>query len=790
MNYAVKVFRISAIQNQKFKINMVQSKSKPTGSLLTRLSYFLKAMYIFFPGIIFLVLGLFAFINLPQGKDIIYQSTDGKNSWVTGLYLVLATIFWVSTTWYTARLIAYDRNDLYEKAPWVLYHFPRLLGYCIFLVLWLSVFLIDDIKHKLSGWAWGITILDIVIYIVFYTFIDRALTGSLRPETWKRLSIIRNIVRGLIVASCILVIVEWQNKHVNILLYTLPVFQLGFLFLVIVRHPLYKCNPRPKKDTGIDKRSNFNRYLKWIFSTTNDKFELLFEKPVFIIYHILSIIAFVCYILCINYLPFARELTSFPLVLLGFGILLGVINFLALASHRRNINFNFVLISLIVIAGFIFETHPVRLASTPDSTKQDYASRPGFRKYLESWVKWHKAAIDTSKEYPVFFTLADGGASRSGYWAALVLGRLHEATRYSPVSGKSYFSDHLFCLSGASGGSVGNTSFLSALLIQQQHPELKTDTLAARYLDNDFLSYSLARLLGPDLIKPVFGWIRGWGDRAAALEIAMDNPADKNSYMGQVIRNDFAQFIPNDANQLPMININTTRVNDGGPAVVSNIHIDSSNTQMTRIFGKRLDVLNMVPRGKMMRVSTAMALGARFPYMSPGGKLDQSYFVDGGYFDNSGAGVVHEILLELNRIASDSTDPLSPIVKKFQYYVLHLSNTPYTIADSTHSIHPTLNDLATPLLTLAGSYNSQTSVNDARLINYLKEINRQRNSYMIMNLYQKGIAESIPMNWVISNRVRTKMLNRVSKKRSLEILTARMEQGETINLYRQLPQDN
>jgi hypothetical protein len=549
------------------------------------------------------------------------------------------------------------------------------------------------------------------------------------------------------------------------------------LFLVIVRHPLYKYNPANKDKKLSANKSYFGRYVRWAFSNTDENFDLEFEKPIFIIYHILAIVAFFCYLMSINYLPFARELSSFPLVLLGFGILLGFINFLGLASHRKNINFNFLLICVIIIAGFIFDTHAVRTKNSKQPDQQAYTGRPVFRKYLEDWIRWHQASIDSSKQYPVFFTLADGGASRSGYWAALVLGRLHEQTRYNRNNNQSFFADHLFCLSGASGGSVGNASFLAALCIQQQHPELKTDSMSAKYLGNDFLSYTLARLLGPDIIKPVFGWIKGWGDRAAALEIAMEHPADKDSYMGQVMREDFGQFIPNDQNRLPLICINTTRVNDGGPGVVSTVRIDKA------IFGQRLDVLGMVPTGKVIRTSTAMVMGARFPYMSPGGKLGQSYFVDGGYFDNSGAGVVHEMLLELNRIAEDSTDALCKTVKKFQFYVLHLSNTPYVIPDSTHRIHPTLNDLATPLLTLAGSYNSQTSVNDARLINYLKQLNKERNSYLAINLYRKDTTESIPMNWVISERVRNIMFDRVKRKPVVDVIGQRLKTGVTDNLF-------
>jgi hypothetical protein len=81
-------------------------------------------------------LGYFAFCGLGQGKDLLYQSTDEA---FTGLYLVLAATFWVFTTWYTARLVAYNRNDLFKVAPGLLHHLPRVLAYLIFWVLWLAI---------------------------------------------------------------------------------------------------------------------------------------------------------------------------------------------------------------------------------------------------------------------------------------------------------------------------------------------------------------------------------------------------------------------------------------------------------------------------------------------------------------------------------------------------------------------------------------------------------------------------------------------------------------------------
>ncbi len=736
----------------------------PRESIFVRLSSFLRALWVFFPGIIFMVLGLFLFTSLSQGKDIILQSTDGAQSWITGLYLVLAAIFWVFTAWYTARLIAYNRDDLFHRSPWVLYHFPRLIGYFNFLVLWLAVYLVNDHEDRWSLGTWSIIVGDIGIYVLFYHFVDRVLHGNRDPKRVERLRVWRWIVRFLLIGACLLVILRWQANDIQVLLYTLPVFQLGFLFLAIARRPLYDPSkggtaPPPWLEDKID------QYMRWTFTPGFSSEELRFERPIFVVYHLLALACFICYLASINSIAFARELTSFPLVLLGFGILLGIVNIIALVSYRRKTNFNFLLLALIVIAGFVVETHGVRYLHT--DRKETYAGRMHFRQYVAQWLEWHREELeDSTRPFPLFLVLADGGASRSGYWSASVLARLHEATRIAGT-GRSYFLDHLFCLSGASGGSVGNTVFLSAYTLQQADPRLRTDSLCQRYLGNDFLVYPLARLLGPELILPLSGG--SWYDRAAALEMGMDAPSKGDSSMGRFVGGSFSALMPRAGNRLPILSINTTRVNDGAPGVVSTIHIDSSHG----IFGRRVDVLDQLPPNRDLRVSTAMVLGARFPYMSPGGRIGNSYYVDGGYFDNSGAGVAHEMLLELNRMASGPDTLLAKYAKRIHFYVIHLTNTPISSSAAEKPIHPVLNDLATPLLTLAGSYESQTSVNDARLINYLKEISGNRTSYIKVNLYEDR-ADSYPMNWVISQRARLAMDTRVHQKPVLDSIINRM----------------
>jgi predicted acylesterase/phospholipase RssA len=378
-----------------------------------------------------------------------------------------------------------------------------------------------------------------------------------------------------------------------------------------------------------------------------------------------------------------------------------------------------------------------------------------------------------SSTYPVFIVLADGGASRSGYWTASVLGHLDAAT----AGGKFPFRQHLFCLSGASGGSVGNGSYFCALAEQLHSDTIRQSTM--HFLGHDFLSFTLARMLGPDLIAPVFDWFAK--DRAWALEHSLEESGDE--VMDRAVRTRFSNYLPftKDAqptvrNSLPIIFINTTRMQDGQPGVVSNIDIDSIAK------GNRIDVLDSLEPDKDIHLSTCMVMGARFPYVSPAGRIKDQYFVDGGYFDNSGAGIVHEMLQEIELLRQDSTFVDRAALRKLRFYVLHITNTPFS-ASPTESVHPFKNDLLAPLVTLAGSYSTQTDVNDYRLNNYIDKYNKDT-SHITVNLYQKTKDTSFPLTWVISDRMLRSMEWRIHQP-SLDKIIERLNAGDA-NVFKGL----
>ena len=113
--------------------------------------------------------------------------------------------------------------------------------------------------------------------------------------------------------------------------------------------------------------------------------------------------------------------------------------------------------------------------------------------------------------------------------------------------------------------------------------------------------------------------------------------------------------------------------------------------------------------------------------MSPAGRIDQltrkrnsaadkkdstisHFFVDGGYFDNSGAGIVQEMIRAIIKVSDTTRNALlRQRMKKIKIVVLHITNSPQGDA-RIKPVTPFKNDLISPLLTVLGAYDMQTTV--------------------------------------------------------------------------------
>jgi hypothetical protein len=542
------------------------------------------------------------------------------------------------------------------------------------------------------------------------------------------------------------------RQHAVIVIVLTTIMQLLFLFVVANRRLLMKNDTKPSEEKKAFISKSMSRSKKFIRTILRFVDVPWSERKFFFVFNFISLVAIIIYMKGVFNMNFAMDISSVNFAILAFGILVGYFGLVSMLSLHFKINFHIIILILVIIFASNRESHYVRLAKKePANISKE---RPDLKTYFLNWVQHNKNAILQRDTFPLLFVLSDGGASRSGYWAASVLGKFHDET-----NGK--FDEHLFCLSGASGGSVGNGTYFALLYNKGLHgANFKKD--GEEFLRHDFLSYTLARMLGPDFFRPILPFdLKNMSDRAGALEKSMESGIEDTVFLAKKFEEQFSALTPDTINSLPILCINTTRMQDGKPGVISNIKIEND------VFGKRIDVIGLLKKDTDMNLSTAVIMGARFPYVSPAGRIDYygkdtsfNYFVDGGYFDNSGAGVVHEMIVGIQEIVKEMVkkDSGYDYLKKLDFHVIHITNSPVS-ADILKKVNPLRNDLMAPISTLVGSYGTQTDVNDSRLQKYLQLVYVDTTHYKLADLYYNIDPKklSFPMNWSISKYYQTKM---------------------------------
>jgi hypothetical protein len=151
---------------------------------------------------------------------------------------------------------------------------------------------------------------------------------------------------------------------------------------------------------------------------------------------------------------------------------------------------------------------------------------------------------------------------------------------------------------------------------------------------------------------------------------------------------------------VPMLLLNTTRVQTGEPILAAPFLTRRAPTNAAELRTIYRDALKP---GASIRLSTAMSLSARFPLVTPVGRLhpdkQAAYFdlADGGYFENSGAETIRVMIEELAWYKNypqlfEPAGSLAPLLSviSFQAVVLNEFGGPDFIKGQT------LNELVSP----------------------------------------------------------------------------------------------
>lgn len=707
------------------------------------LSERLRALAVFLPGVLLVVVIHVLFLQLDQGRDLVRLTLeDPLRRGVLGL----AVIALAYVSWYGARVIAFLRWERTGRHPRIRSVLPRLIGHGTYMAALVAVV---RAGNGLQQWTCECPVILTValnaVWFVVLTRICHALRVRVRARLIRavrgdriavagELSRLRGLLYALLfIGPLVLLVSGLITKHpllgqpwlVPVAMLVLMQSAFGLLvnlrsqWLPVIRPTVPRPGaPWPFLFPGREEEHQ-PRYT--------DVLPYAHELSHFRWFNRIALGLLAAHLLLWSFPAAAPAVGGLGIAWAGFALITGLVNLLRVLGRRTGLPIGLGLLGLVLLMGAMRDHHAVHLHSEKAPARDE---RPDIAQALMNW-RARQPQGDTGA-LPMVFVLADGGASRSGHWVLRVLDTLGRADTCFPAK--------LFALSGTSGGAVGLAAYHLDLLPSGAHGRAGT---TAGSLCADLLSPTLAHLLGPDLLNLGGGL---WPDRARALEQALERA---DSAWGRPVRAVFNQY----ADTLPLLFLNTTRVHDGLPGVIASMRLRSDRSTVSL----RTDLLAQRFAGDAdLAFSTAAILSARFPYMSPAGGLyfngRWNHYVDGGYFDNSGAGIVTEIL---RHIATERRrSPHTAWIQRVRPVVLHISNTAPERPDGGEGrLHTLANDLAAPLLTVLGTYTAQTGINDERLRAELRHSFRCDTCYVDINLYEQATDMDFTMSWSMSRQM-------------------------------------
>ena len=284
------------------------------------------------------------------------------------------------------------------------------------------------------------------------------------------------------------------------------------------------------------------------------------------------------------------------------------------------------------------------------------SSTAGFKAWLDSRPD-RDYFKSRGEPYPVYIVAAEGGGLYAAQHAAMTLGRMQDRC---PA-----FAQHVFAISGVSGGSLGASLFTSLAGEQAglvavptcRFGEQKAGWFEERtqaFLGRDFISPLAAAGLFPDFLQRFVPWPFPQFDRARALEAAIERAW--HEALPELKRNPFAdsfyeQWRADGA--VPALVLNATHVQTGSRVVIAPFRFYRQSTT-------RLGTLNSIMRADLP-LSTAVGVSSRFPWILPPaswrrGADEQYRFVDGGYFESSGIDTALDLVELLEDLKSQARD--------------------------------------------------------------------------------------------------------------------------------------
>ena len=435
---------------------------------------------------------------------------------------------------------------------------------------------------------------------------------------------------------------------------------------------------------------------------------------------------------------------------------------------------------------------------------------------------------------------ASGGGVRAAYWTAAVLDCVveRETVGSDPCGGTGERADvarrrsSLFLMSGVSGGSIGLVEYTTAVAYEgddagdgwsADETSSPGDGWFRERLGGDYLAPTTAGLLLDDFVQ---GFLRAssGSDRATLLEKSWER-----AWPDHELETGFLEM-QQLSRQQPVLLLNGFSVEDGCRFAVTPLSTNGgrgaqdcdvpqlaadgadADADRTLLNGTTdlHDFLCASGDGRAMfddiRMSTAALLSARFPYITPSGRLassecgtarlggDLTYVVDGGYRESSAASPVVELVLDLEESIMRHRGERCIV----PFYV-QIDNG--YVAPRANVADPSPEELLVPPTALSSSRDGQNSVartavarafsrprmvarDGATQVEFRVPVNPRigiqngRQRWMVITPHQRPGAEA-PLGWVLSQASQRSLDEQLALNRGeIEYLRALLDDGK------------
>jgi hypothetical protein len=291
--------------------------------LLLFISRLLKSIWLFFPGMLFVILAMWCFWSLNQGKDLIVAFTENDQA---KTFFFIAIAFWAYVSWYSARIVAYlkkskqeerigkimgectpeeasktlSNTQVFELPPVWLQTFPHIIGFACLLTIELAVLQspvlgADAISSSKAGW-----------FFLLGMVICWGLDSRIKDFANNKLSLSRlvfYILLGIFLAAAIVVIMS-PKASILWLLWVLLLLHAVFIMYINLRKKAPATHNKPAKPFIL---------IRWMYGIMDFLRIPRIETGYFGWFNIVAVAGLAVYLLAIRSINVSWDLRAVPI---------------------------------------------------------------------------------------------------------------------------------------------------------------------------------------------------------------------------------------------------------------------------------------------------------------------------------------------------------------------------------------------------------------------------------------------------------------------------------------------